>query len=449
MKTIFIPLTSGFVSRNVLQTDIFGVLKNAKIRMVFLVPQGTKKDFSKFFDSKTIFEEYPAPNFLEKKLSNFRHLNSYSQATTFKLNTETIRIKRAKLRKERPLYFYFHRLLSFLVSSSLFERGFKWLDWLVFPKNRIKKLFKYYQPTLLFSTDILYFDELYFLEHAKKTNVPIVAFILSWDNLTGRGVLPVLPDKMIVWNDIMKKEAMVLYNYKDKDIFVGGIPQFDIYFLNNEIPDRLEFFKSIGADSNKRLIAYATTPPSICDSENKIIEMILDAIDKRLIKTDCQLLVRLHPKDNPKLYDHLAERKNIIFDKPGKQSDIFRDSWNPDKNDMLHLAATLKYSDVVISIGSTVSIEAAIFDTPVINIAFDKSYAMYYDFTHFSSVVKSGGTMIAKNFDDFVKYVNEYFVNPEKDKNKRAAIVKEQCKYTDGKSGERIAHFLNEYLNIK
>ena len=62
----------------------------------------------------------------------------------------------------------------------------------------------------------------------------------------------------------------------------------------------------------------------------------------------------------------------MIVEKPFKETIVAEGSnVDPSRDNRLHLANTLKHSDVIVNVASTIAIEAAIMDTPVVNIAFD------------------------------------------------------------------------------
>ncbi len=125
-----------------------------------------------------------------------------------------------------------------------------------------------------------------------------------------------------------------------------------------------------------------------------------------------------------------------------------------EKRDMEHLADTLFHSDVTINTCSTMSIDAAAFDKPVINIVFDghekkpyyDSVRQFYDETriHYVPILKSGGVRLANNKEELIKYINMYLENPDLDREGRKKIIEEQCWKLDGKSGERIFNYLLE-----
>ncbi len=83
-----------------------------------------------------------------------------------------------------------------------------------------------------------------------------------------------------------------------------------------------------------------------------------------------------------------------------------RRRWDPTWSDMIQLAQTLYHSDVLVNVASTISLDAAYLDKPIVCVAFDgndrrKSYfescRRIYDFTCWQNVVRCGGVRIARN----------------------------------------------------
>lgn len=443
MKTIFVILTSGFASRNVLQTDVFLELKKSGARLVFFVPPGTKEEFQKYVQpEKVIFEEYKRPGFLERKLGSFRSLNSFDQAATWKLNTTTIKIKRALQKKRNLVRYFFYRFAALFTANRFLSQLFGFLDWLIFPKKWLKAFFDKYQPNLLYSTDPLFFDELYFLEYAKKRRIRTIAQILSWDNITGRGYLPLIPDYIVVWNEIMKNQILKIYKIFPDRIFVSGIPQFDFYFRPGSLPSREEFFRQIGADVSKKLIVYTTGAPANFPNENMIVEDLVNSFVNNDRGFKCQFYIRLSPRDSIDRHLGLLDKPDVLFSVAGRKYEKFRDFWNPSLEDSVSLASSLKYADVVVCHSSTICIEAAIFNTPIVLVDVKQRTRHFYHFDHFVDIVKSGGIRTGKTINEVIMEIENYLKEPNRDTEGRNRIVAEQCQFTDGRSGKRIVSFL-------
>lgn len=456
MKNIFISVTSGRIVRNFLRTDILKLLKAGGYQPIILVEPALQDEFKDDLDlSNFIVASYQKPKFLEKKFLIFRYLDTYSAATNFSVKSETISVKRKRMKEREPIKYLFIRTANFLVFRFQFFKNFlRWLDWKLFSKKWCVDLFQKYQPALVFSTDMMTNqDEIYILECAKKLKVPTMASILSWDNLSGYGKLPIHADRgVIVWNAIMKDQLIRWHGFKNNEIYVAGVPSYDVYAkIGNNCPTREQFFKAINADPNKKLITYTTAPPTICDTEDEVIDIITKAIQQNSLIAPAQLLIRLHPKDSRKHYQSLEGVTDIIFDNPGLFNAAFSDQWSPTEQDVIHLLATLKYSDIIINVASTVAIEAAIFNKPIINIGFDgyqkkpyrESVLRYYqDYTHYINIVKASGMRLAKSGEDLIYFINQYLNQPSLDAQGRQRIVEEQAGYLDGRASDRVANYI-------
>src|SRR5207247_7118543 len=85
-----------------------------------------------------------------------------------------------------------------------------------------------------------------------------------------------------------------------------------------------------------------------------------------------------------------------------------------------HLANTMHHSDVVVNVASTLAIEAAIVDTPVVNIAFDgeapsewtRSARRYYRFTHYVNITRHGAVQVVEEPAQLVEQVARYLDDP-------------------------------------
>ena len=119
-----------------------------------------------------------------------------------------------------------------------------------------------------------------------------------------------------------------------------------------------------------------------------------------------------------------------------------------------HLADTLRHSDVVVNVASTIAIEASIFDTPVVNVSFDgeaecefaRSARRYYRFTHYANITGRHGVRVADTPSQLVELVGRYLEDPGLDRQGRRAIVEEQCQFLDGRSGARVSEAILEEL---
>jgi hypothetical protein len=269
----------------------------------------------------------------------------------------------------------------------------------------------------------------------------------SWDNFTNKLVPVRQVDRLVVWNDIMKQQAIELHGYRADMIRVAGAPQFDPHFRPQSRTPREEFFRRIGADPSRKLIALTTTPRSLYSHHDHVLRALVPAIHGGALD-GAQILVRLHPRDEADAYKEFIGVKDVIIEKPFRDTVKVADGLAIDvmPENQRHLGDTMCYADTVVNVASTITIEACIFDTPVVNICFDgpgdtpyvKSATRYYSFTHYVNITNRGAVKVATSPDEMVSMVARYLADPSLDSAGRKQVVLDQCQFTDGRSAERV-----------
>ena len=122
--------------------------------------------------------------------------------------------------------------------------------------------------------------------------------------------------------------------------------------------------------------------------------------------------------------------------------------------DIRTLLNTLFHADLFICHTSSLSVDAAVFDKPVINMKFDLGNisqdafnTRFYRMTHYKRAIDSGGIRVVNNEQELVDWAKKYLNNPRTDEEGRARLTREQVQFFDGKSGERIGDFILKALN--
>jgi hypothetical protein len=114
----------------------------------------------------------------------------------------------------------------------------------------------------------------------------------------------------------------------------------------------------------------------------------------------------------------------------------------------------LSAADVAITTSSTLSIDAACVDTPIVNVFFDGlakvdpavSARRFTYYTHYARLLQTGGIASTRSFDEFVLAVNRYLNDPASDRSGRQAMVRQQLGSLDGQAGRRTAEALLEII---
>jgi len=447
----------GATAGNILRTGVLAAVLDAvpDLRVVLLSPLSADPAFTREFSHPRVGFEVLAP-----------HVPAGFEGTLFGVlqarylqmcKTDTLRIRGAKEFPGATRYRATKRVLGRMLAPGG-RRG----DWYGLVDRFVTDpgtapLFERHQPTLVATASPgLIFSEIPILRTARRRAIPSMAVDLSWDNLTNKFFPARQVDRLVLWNAGMRDEACTLHGYSPDRVTVAGVPQFDSYFRGPR-SSRADFCMRTGLDPARRIITLATIPRSKFGHHEFVIDRLIEAMASGAIPEPADLLIRLHPRDDARHYDHYAGRPHVVVEKPFRHT-ATRSGDGMDVDFMAEntrqLADTLHHSDVVLNVASTIAIEASIFDTPVINIGFDgqpgSNQALmewHYGSTHFQKVVRSGAVRIAQSDGELIDLINMYLASPATDADGRRRIVADQCEFTDGQSAGRVAESMVRELN--
>lgn len=340
----------------------------------------------------------------------------------------------------------FLRFFSLPFAKLLTADFFTSLESKLSPKSvAFAELLKKYQPSLLV-TATPGFDplEAELILFSKRAGLPTVAMNFTWDNLTMNAKHMRKTDYLIAWNGVMKKEAESIHDYSEDKIFVSGTPRFDPYF-DDEANDsgREKFLRSKGLDPKYQTI-FHTTVTKAYPFQKKYIHDLINLRDRKEIPYT-NLFIRIHPLDLPENYKEFSGTPDLYIEKAGGGGREGKVEMS--YQDLLNLKYSLKYTDLNINYASTISIEACIFDKPIINIGYIDRFALAYEFNHYKPIVESGAVRVSKTNEDLPQLINMYLKNPELDREGRKRIVRDYVEFTDGLSYKRSVDFLNEIIS--
>ena len=454
IRTLFVVIPYGIGWKTILNEKTVEYLTTKNIRLVIIAES---PDVS--ISHPTVSIEKLLPYERSKLEVMLGVLRNYVFAETSKKHAETLELKMKIYERQNRTARYMRKLFGKRLSRvEVIKSLLAWLDLNLFGDKTYEGLFEKYGPDAVFITYPFSFHVYPFLRRAAKQKIPTIAYVPSWDNLTSKWEVPAKPNKMIVWNEIMRSEAVEFLDYDEKDVPICGIPQFDLYADPSIIIPKKDFLKTVGADPNKRLLTYATGTPALYKDEPEIVELIYEAMTEGKISNPCQLLIRLHPRRDLHDFARFEGRNDIILQTPGRASSAFAKSgycWVSDMADYLTLANTMANSDVILNIASTITLEACIVNRPVVNVGFDgrtqreyhESVRRYFDYTHYRNILKAGGVKIAWTIEELVKIVNAYLEDDTLDADGRKKIVEQQCYRIDGKSLDRMLEFVADTVD--
>jgi hypothetical protein len=290
---------------------------------------------------------------------------------------------------------------------------------------------------------------------ARSLGIPSATFIFSWDNITSKGRIAAPFDHYLVWSEHMRQELLRYYpDVKPDSIHIVGTPQFDPYGDPGLIWTREEFFRQVGAEPARQLICYSGGDTGNCPDDASHVRILMQAIRDGRIHGNPQVLLRPAPVDEGSRYDPvrrdfpelIVQRPAWIHTVPGQWSHVI-----PLAADIRMLANLTYHCDLNINLGSTMTLDFAIHDKPVVNIAFDVTspppfgipvWDFFYQFEHYTNVVKLGAARFARSPGELVAHVNAYLSNPRLDAEGRRRLTEMQVGVPIGRSCTRILQVL-------
>ena len=456
MSVVLVSVPHGASAGNMLRTGLVQRLLDAAqdVEVVLLSPLVDDVAFvQEFRHPRVHFEPLPPhrPAGLEARLMALIQASYVDSGIT-----EAVQIRRQEAVAKKTMRFIrAKRLLASALLPSIVRKESRYdvIDRLVSHAGA-EQLFIRYQPVLLVvSSPGLIFAEVPLLRTAVRRGVSSMAVDASWDNFTNK-VLPARRvTRILVWNELMKQQAVQLHGYRPEQVVVTGPPHWDLYFRARG-STREMFFRRIGADPSRKLVTLTTSPFELYPHFDHVLRVLIDAMTRGRYPYPCQILVRVHPRDRLDRYKEFLDTPHVIVEKPFRPTVRAGDGLSVDitADSQQHLADTLRYSDVVVQVASTIAIEAAIFDTPVVNVSFDgetpaewiRSARRYLRFTHFVNVTRHGAVKLADSPAQMIDAVAEYLRDPSIDAEGRRRVVLEQCQFLDGRSSERVARCVLE-----
>ncbi len=321
-------------------------------------------------------------------------------------------------------------------------------------------LFEKYSPSLVVSCTYGWRNDRYLLREASQRGIKTGAVIVGWDNPSSYGI-PCAPlDFVTCWSDIQKSELVDGSDWEPEKVNIGGIPSYDNYFNGSWLIPREEYFAKHGLDPDRKLISYACSFVTFSPNYPNV-EALAKLVSEDLLNEPAQLLVRLHPNhylndsffsgERDKIATLIKRSPHLHLVEPAALAGTLG---NYSGEDMDEKTSMMAHSDVFTTVYSTMCVECAIHDRPIVSVVIDTPGGWNHPDkfslalteidrwpTH-SRFIIAGAGKLADNKETLQQHINAYLSDPSLDKQARQKFVQEEITYTDGSAGNRTAEYL-------
>jgi hypothetical protein len=469
---IFISADHGLAIVYFLQSAVIDALLTGGVEVVLLTDDGLVGSIRERFGRPGLIIEGLRLNKAEayfKQVAPFRQwwLDFLRRAGASKrINLEAVDSYVSQVKAEanprRKLLFPIMQLVVAVLRRSARARRMLQTAQRRYTPNLYSDLFEKYQPELaVASTPGWRFDR-YMLREASARGIPTASVIVGWDNSSSYSLPGAPVDWITCWSEIQKEELEKGSDWPAQRVNVGGIPSYDGYFKKELLLPRDEYFKLHGLDPQRKLISYASS--FITFSPNiQNIKALARLVAGDQLAAPGQLLVRLHPNhfldvprfaaERERIRDLAAEFPYVHVVEPmpmGGSLGYYSGE------DMAEKSSMMAYSEVFVTVYSTMVVEASVHERPVVSACIDSPVGWPGKFTlplsrigdwpTHSRFRNGGAGRVAYDERELADAINFYLLNPQAGAEARRAFVARECTFTDGSAGRRTGKFLLSHM---
>jgi hypothetical protein len=231
---------------------------------------------------------------------------------------------------------------------------------------------------------------------AMKLGIPSGVPVPSWDNLSSKGLVRVVPDRIFVWNATQVQEASEMHGIPAERVVMTGAPKFDEWFEKTPSTTREEFCRKTGIDPEQPFLLYLCSSWFIAPDEVPSVRRWLESLrssPSRSLRT-LGVVVRPHPQ-NARQWDDvdLTSYGNVsVWPSGGAQPD--------DADTRADYFDSLAHSAAVVGVNTSALIEAAIAGKQVFTVLlpeFNQESTIHF---HYLLAENGGFLHVARSLDE-------------------------------------------------
>jgi len=333
--------------------------------------------------------------------------------------------------------------------SPFYEWQLTWMDRLkrsTWDLGPARSALESMQPAVVVATSCIRQIEEPYVMAARELGIPTLGYVQSFDHLTGRS-FTIACDHHAVWNERMRSHLQQYHGVTDAArIHLTGTAQFDFHRQDEFRWDRETTLARLGLQPGARYVLYAGNTYQVTPSEPELVQQFAARVAATPALAGHTIVVRVHPNDEFGRWDGMsAAGVRVVVSRPSSN----RKSYSTPE-EQARLVSTVLHADVCLNVWSSMSLDAAAVDTPVVAVGFaahpgsaeDRFCRTCYDTDYYRPIVESGGVRFAKDMDELLSETVEYVMDRSRDREERAALAREECGPLDGHSAERIARLI-------
>jgi hypothetical protein len=263
------------------------------------------------------------------------------------------------------------------------------------PSLRIVAVLRRDRPDCVVASpaNMLVDEEIEYIKAARAAGIPSVVPVMSWDNLTTKGVFHVQPDYVLAWHRGHRDEARDIHGVPGDRIVVTGSPFFDKWFdPEPSVGPRATTCGRIGADAAHPYLLYLGSSANIARDESWLVLALVRALRAHpdaSLRT-LQVVFKPHPGGSPRnirALPRLDDAGVLVWG---------RERGRPDTVDAIHqFREVLHHASVVVGVNTTGMLDAVLCNRPCLALKVRRYHRTQADTTHFQRMQESKALLTA------------------------------------------------------
>ena len=223
-----------------------------------------------------------------------------------------------------------------------------------------------------------------YVRAARQLGIPCGLAVWSWDHLTSKALLREYPDRVFVWNETQRREAVDDHGVPPDRVVVTGAQCFDHWFTRQPSRTRAELTAHLGLPADRALVLYVCSglakgsppePPFV----REWLEWLRGSSDPRVARAS--VIVRPHPS-------HRAEWAGVDL---SAFAPVALWGANPvDEQTRADYFDSLFHAEAVVGLNTSAFIEAGIVGRPVLAILVPRYFDTQEGTPHFRYLMQIG-----------------------------------------------------------
>lgn len=337
--------------------------------------------------------------FAMRELRSFRSYLTRRETTPFYVDRwRSYLIPELQKRSRSPFWL-------FVLKTALADWLMKGIEFLAPSDPEVRAFLQSKSPDVVVVTpgNMRFSEETDYLKAARRLGLATALPVLSWDNLSTKGLIQIAPDMVFVWNVAQYDDAVQIHRIPPKRITIAGAPFFDKWFDETTgAGDRGAFCKRVGLDPARKILLYLGSSANIASDESWFVEAIATRLaaspDPDLART--QILIRPHPA-NAKIYGRLEAKGMRVWPRDGALPET--------RAQFAEMRESFHHADAALGVNTSGMVDAVLADLPVFSVRISRYADTQSNSRHFRQMTAAGALYLVEDVSAFCEGLSAAF----------------------------------------